>query len=143
LVLQRQNAKISQLSYKTTPYRYYSTKKQDGLKGPEPKYDRIVAGFETFHHRTIFSTELKEELPEYKIAYETWGKLSPTKENVILLHTGLSASSHARSHEKNKEPGWWEKFVGPGLAIDTDKQVNSSSKLLTYKLDSLSFVQIY
>ena len=39
----------------------------------------------------------------------------------MLIHTGLSASSHARSHPANPAPGWWERFIGPGLAIDTNK----------------------
>lgn len=43
------------------------------------------------------------------------------KSNAILIHTGLSASSHAKSHAKNPRAGWWEKFIGPGLAVDTDK----------------------
>lgn len=37
------------------------------------------------------------------------------------MHTGLSASSHAKSHNDNQNPGWWESFIGPGLALDTDK----------------------
>lgn len=41
--------------------------------------------------------------------------------NAILIHTGLSASSHAKSHSNNSTPGWWEEFIGPGLAIDTNK----------------------
>ena len=38
-------------------------------------------------------------LPELHLAYETWGTLNRDKSNAILLHTGLSASSHACSHE--------------------------------------------
>lgn len=60
-------------------------------------------------------------LPEFNIAYETWGELNADKSNVILLHTGLSASSHAHSNEANPKPGWWEKFIGPGGALDTNK----------------------
>jgi hypothetical protein len=37
-------------------------------------------------------------LPQLEVAYETWGKLNPARDNAILLHTGLSASSHAASH---------------------------------------------
>lgn len=55
------------------------------------------------------------------LAYETWGVLSERRDNVILLHTGLSASSHAASTEANPEPGWWEAVVGPGKAVDTNK----------------------
>ncbi|RTE74314.1 Serine O-acetyltransferase [Fusarium euwallaceae] len=60
-------------------------------------------------------------LPEFNIAYETWGELNADKSNVILLHTGLSASSHAHSTEANPKPGWWEKFIGPGGPLDTNK----------------------
>jgi homoserine O-acetyltransferase len=59
-------------------------------------------------------------LPTFDIAYETWGTLSPTRDNVILLHTGLSASSHAASTPANRTEGWWEKFIGPGKPLDTN-----------------------
>jgi homoserine O-acetyltransferase len=89
-------------------------------EGPEPRYDRVVSGYETFHHREPFACEWGGVLPELTVAYETWGELSPARDNAVLLHTGLSASSHARSQSANAEPGWWEEFVGPGSAMDTD-----------------------
>ncbi|KAF9247399.1 homoserine acetyltransferase [Melanogaster broomeanus] len=55
------------------------------------------------------------------LSYNTWGTLSPTRDNVILLHTGLSASSHAASTTLNQTQGWWEKFIGPGKALDTNQ----------------------
>jgi len=58
-------------------------------------------------------------LPEVEIAYETWGTLSPSRDNAILIVTGLSPSAHARSSAEEPAPGWWEAMVGPGLAIDT------------------------
>src|SRR5438132_1687066 len=36
-------------------------------------------------------------LPGFQLAYETWGALSPARDNVVLLATGLSPSSHAPS----------------------------------------------
>lgn len=54
-----------------------------------------------------------------RLAYETWGTLSPARDNAILIHTGLSPSAHAASREDNPEPGWWEAMIGPGKAIDT------------------------
>ncbi|KAJ7590802.1 hypothetical protein C8J56DRAFT_543266 [Mycena floridula] len=48
---------------------------------------------------------------------ESWGTLSPSKDNVILLHTGLSASSHAASTASNPSEGWWEKFIGPNKPL--------------------------
>ncbi|KAG7096720.1 hypothetical protein E1B28_004133 [Marasmius oreades] len=66
-------------------------------------------------------TYSSDPLPSFEVAYETWGTLSPTKDNVILLHTGLSASSHAASTPSNPTEGWWEKFIGPGKALDTSQ----------------------
>src|SRR5207247_5256375 len=54
-------------------------------------------------------------------AYETWGELSSDRDNAILLQTGLSPGSHARSHAGAPTPGWWEEFIGPGLALDTNR----------------------
>ncbi len=56
-----------------------------------------------------------------RMAYETWGRLSPNADNAILIVTGLSPDAHAASHADNPEPGWWEAMIGPGKAIDTDR----------------------
>ncbi|OTB17089.1 hypothetical protein K445DRAFT_316581 [Daldinia sp. EC12] len=87
--------------------------------GPEPTY--TTGATEIFHCKDPLSLDWGGRLPEFDIAYETWGKMNADKSNVILLHTGLSASSHAHSTERNPQPGWWEKFIGPGGCIDTDK----------------------
>ena len=66
-------------------------------------------------------------LPPFSVAYETWGRLNESRSNAILLHTGLSASSHVASSGNgvssatSSKAGWWEDFVGPGKSIDTDK----------------------
>ncbi|CAI4211215.1 unnamed protein product [Parascedosporium putredinis] len=87
--------------------------------GPEPSY---TSG-ETlkYHCSEPLLLDWGGVLPEFDIAYETWGEINADKSNVILLHTGLSASSHAHSTPANPMPGWWEKFIGPGLSLDTDK----------------------
>ena len=59
-------------------------------------------------------------LSEGRVAYETWGALNEARDNAILLFTGLSPSAHAASSPADPSPGWWEKMVGPGKAIDTD-----------------------
>ena len=60
-------------------------------------------------------------LPEFTIAFETWGKLTGDGENAIPLFTGLSPNAHATSSKINPEPGWWEAMVGPGRPIDTNR----------------------
>ncbi|KAJ8126215.1 hypothetical protein O1611_g7424 [Lasiodiplodia mahajangana] len=87
--------------------------------GPEPTY--TVGATEIFHCVDPLLLDWGGVLPEFDIAYETWGRMNADKSNVILLHTGLSASSHAHSTESNPQPGWWEKFIGPGGCLDTDK----------------------
>ncbi|KAF9362901.1 hypothetical protein BGX34_005287 [Mortierella sp. NVP85] len=89
--------------------------------GPEPSYNNPVSGYSLYKHDEPFLLDHGGILSNFEIAYESWGELNADKSNVILLHTGLSASSHAKSHPANPAPGWWEKFIGPGLAIDTNK----------------------
>ncbi|MDJ0930708.1 MAG: hypothetical protein QNJ43_07535 [Breoghania sp.] len=40
------------------------------------------------------------------MAYETWGRLSPARDNAVLILSGLSASAHAASHGHDNTPGW-------------------------------------
>ncbi|XP_028394766.1 serine O-succinyltransferase-like [Dendronephthya gigantea] len=89
--------------------------------GPEPMYDKVNSGYQIFHSKEAFKFFGGGEIPELVLAYETWGELNKGKDNVILLFTGLSPSSHARSHQENPNPGWWERFIGHGCALDTDK----------------------
>jgi hypothetical protein len=97
-------------------------KASDPEPGPEPPYARPnPTSYHVYHHTKPLELTYNSTLPSFELAYETWGTLSPAKDNVILLHTGLSASSHAASTPANPSPGWWEKFIGPGLALDTDR----------------------
>ncbi|KAJ2362566.1 homoserine O-acetyltransferase, partial [Coemansia sp. RSA 2610] len=98
------------------------TRQRDlALGGPEPTYEKVVTGYSVYAHDAPFACDHGGVLPRFDIAYETWGTLNAAKSNAILVHTGLSGSSHAHSHERNPNPGWWEKFIGPGRALDTDK----------------------
>ncbi len=56
-----------------------------------------------------------------RMAYETWGTLSPAADNVVLILTGLSPDAHAASNTGNPAPGWWEAMLGPGKAIDSER----------------------
>lgn len=87
--------------------------------GPEPSY--TSGATLNYHCNVPLLLDWGGVLPEFNIAYETWGEINADRSNVILLHTGLSASSHAHSTESNPKPGWWEKFIGPGGCLDTNK----------------------
>jgi homoserine O-acetyltransferase/O-succinyltransferase len=58
-------------------------------------------------------------LHQARIAYEAWGELNAARDNAILLFTGLSPSAHAAATERDPSPGWWQRIIGPGLALDT------------------------
>eukprot|EP00118_Oscarella_pearsei_P008518 m.44380 g.44380 ORF g.44380 m.44380 type:complete len:434 (+) comp33514_c0_seq1:152-1453(+) len=88
---------------------------------PEPKYSAVVKGYQKFHNPEPFVCRWGGILPELRLAYETWGELNESKSNVVLLHTGLSGSSHAKSHAENPEEGWWEDFIGPGRPLDPNQ----------------------
>lgn len=89
-------------------------------KGPEPSYSK-AKGYELYKVPGLVKLDYGRTLENVEIAYETWGTLNADKSNAILLHTGLSASSHAKSQPNNTDPGWWERFIGPGLSLDTNK----------------------
>lgn len=90
--------------------------------GPEPPYARPnPTSYNVYHHpHSLPLTYSQTPLNSFDIAYETWGTLSPARDNAILLHTGLSASSHAASTPINPADGWWQKFIGPGKPLDTN-----------------------
>src|SRR5438093_8319629 len=80
-----------------------------------------VTSYRIFRHDEPFPMRLGGVLPAFQLGYETWGELSSARDNAILLQTGLSPGSHARSHAGAPTPGWWEEFIGPGLALDTNR----------------------
>jgi homoserine O-acetyltransferase/O-succinyltransferase len=56
-----------------------------------------------------------------RVAYEAWGELNASRDNAILIFTGLSPPAHAKSSPEDPSEGWWERIIGPGLAIDTNR----------------------
>lgn len=55
------------------------------------------------------------------VAYETYGELSPTKDNAVLILHALSGDAHVAGLDEKGGKGWWDAMVGPGKGIDTDK----------------------
>jgi homoserine O-acetyltransferase len=90
------------------------------------------------------------ELYPVRIAYETYGTLSPVRDNVILVCHALSGDAHAagfaatppeestrdgfgnedRDGSSGKGLGWWDGMIGPGKAFDTDRYFVVSTNLL-------------
>lgn len=57
-----------------------------------------------------FAFEDGSILPDLRIAYDTQGTLSPTKDNAILLMPGATGDRHA-----------FDPLIGPGKTFDTDR----------------------
>lgn len=57
------------------------------------------------------------------IAYETYGALNADKSNAILIAHALSGNAHAAGYHSHEDryPGWWDEYIGPGKAFDTDR----------------------
>ena len=90
------------------------------------------------------------ELSPIRIAYETYGKLSPKRDNVILVCHALSGDAHAAGYSsapgaaatrdgfraderdagKGAALGWWDGMIGPGKAFDTTEFFVVSTNLL-------------
>jgi len=91
-----------------------------------------------------------QDLHPVRVAYETYGTLSPRRDNVILVCHALSGDAHAAGFAKKppaestrdgfaatdrdgtagKGLGWWDGMIGPGKAFDTDRFFVVSTNLL-------------
>lgn len=69
-----------------------------------------------------FRLESGDVLPELEIAFETYGELSPQRDNAVFICHALSGDAHVAGYHGNtgKEPGWWDEMIGPGKGIDTN-----------------------
>lgn len=57
-----------------------------------------------------------------EVAYETYGALAPTRDNVIFVCHALTGDAHAAGHRGDADkPGWWDNLIGPGKPLDTDR----------------------
>jgi homoserine O-acetyltransferase len=94
--------------------------------------------------------ECGRELRSVRVAYETYGVLSPRRDNVILVCHALSGDAHAAGFSRKssdestrdgfgaedrdgtigKGLGWWDGMIGPGKAFDTDRFFVVSTNLL-------------
>jgi homoserine O-acetyltransferase/O-succinyltransferase len=99
---------------------------------------------------TPLALDCGTELHPVRIAYETYGTLSPARDNVILVCHALSGDAHAagfaetpvaegtrdgfgaedRDRGRGRGLGWWDGMIGPGKAFDTDRFFVVSSNLL-------------
>ena len=77
-----------------------------------------------------FRLESGQTLPILELAYETYGTLSPKKDNAVLVVHGYTSSHHAAGRNAPGKQGrgvaegavgWFDGLIGPGKAVDTDR----------------------
>ncbi|MFK7778438.1 MAG: homoserine O-acetyltransferase [Gimesia sp.] len=65
------------------------------------------------------------ELGPIEVAYETYGELTPAKDNAIYICHALTGDAHAAGYyaddDEKAKAGWWDDLIGPGKTLDTDK----------------------
>ncbi|RCS57489.1 homoserine O-succinyltransferase MetX [Parvibium lacunae] len=62
-------------------------------------------------------------LPEFTLAYETYGQLNAARDNAVLICHALNASHHVAGYYADDPDniGWWDNMIGPGKPIDTHR----------------------
>ncbi|MES1925782.1 homoserine O-acetyltransferase [Salinisphaera sp. T31B1] len=78
---------------------------------------------QTLHVDTPMGLDCGKTLSQFDLVYETYGKLNAARSNAILICHALSGNHHAAGYhsEADVKPGWWDKCIGPGKMIDTDR----------------------
>jgi homoserine O-acetyltransferase len=77
--------------------------------------------------RQVFDAPLKlaagTTLPQWALAYETYGTLNAERSNAILVCHALSGHHHVAGWyaDNPKNVGWWDNMIGPGKPIDTNR----------------------
>lgn len=63
-----------------------------------------------------------ESLGPVDVAFETYGTLSPGRDNAVMICHALTGDAHAAGlHPGATRPGWWDNLIGPGKPLDTDR----------------------
>ncbi|MFW0791043.1 homoserine O-acetyltransferase MetX [Gordonia sp. CPCC 205333] len=62
-------------------------------------------------------------LDDVTLAFQRWGALSPSRDNVVLALHALTGNSHVTGPADDSFPmaGWWDGLIGSGCAVDTDE----------------------
>jgi homoserine O-acetyltransferase/O-succinyltransferase len=62
-------------------------------------------------------------IDDVSVAVQRWGKLSPARDNVVVVLHALTGDSHITgpAGPGHPTPGWWDGIAGPGAPIDTDR----------------------
>jgi homoserine O-acetyltransferase len=81
---------------------------------------------ETQHQSVTFPEGLAldcgRHLPSLTVAYRCYGTLNAAKSNAVLICHALTGDQYvAEPNPETGKPGWWDRVVGPGRPVDTEK----------------------
>ncbi|GAB88763.1 homoserine O-acetyltransferase MetX [Gordonia rhizosphera] len=78
------------------------------------------------------SLDSGDRIDNVTLAFQRWGALSPSRDNVILALHALTGDSHVTGPATVHHPsaGWWDGLIGPGCALDTDEWCVISANVL-------------
>ena len=97
-----------------------------------PDWEQMPDGAMSSVRIGAVSLDNGQRLDDVTLAFQRWGTLSPTRDNVILTLHALTGDSHVTGPADDEHPtaGWWDGLIGPGLAIDTDEWCVISANVL-------------
>jgi homoserine O-acetyltransferase len=76
----------------------------------------------TFGADKLLTLDCGRVLSPFTIAYMTYGTLNAARSNAILVCHALTGDQFvASANPVTGKPGWWDKLVGPGKPIDTNR----------------------
>jgi homoserine O-acetyltransferase len=80
----------------------------------------------------LYTTVGGQAIRDVRVGYETYGALSASRDNVILVAHFFSGNSHAAGKYRPADaaPGYWDSIIGSGKPVDTDKFFVISSDTL-------------
>lgn len=89
----------------------------------------------TIKTTTLFNQQpldllLGGQLDHIDVAYQTYGELNAEKSNAVLICHALTGDAEPYFAKEQHQEGWWQNFMGDGLALDTSRYFFICSNVL-------------
>ena len=89
----------------------------------------------TIKTTTLFTQQpldllLGGQLDHIDVAYQTYGELNAEKSNAVLICHALTGDAEPYFAKEQHQEGWWQNFMGEGLALDTSRYFFICSNVL-------------
>ena len=98
-----------------------TTADADSVATPDRSVGPVLP--QTAHFNAPLPLACGRALPQYDLAYETYGTLDASRSNAVLICHALNASHHVAGFYADDPDniGWWDNMVGPGKPLDTER----------------------